>query len=201
MAIQGQVRALVERGTADRVVRRLVDDLEIDEHAIEVSVPAEGAYRDEEPDVELHDLVKEGRRWAPISIGVGAVLGAAIALAIPVLRETTLVTVPLFAFAGAWALTAVTTARRVQVERREDPRGETIHEVPAEAAPERRLLVVRDLRDRGPVIDLLEEEGAALLDSSHPRVGESGPGARPVDPHRDAHGPPITEDPAERRDA
>lgn len=192
MAIQEQVRALVDADAVDAVVDALADDLAIDRGLIEVEVPPAGTYRDEAPDLELRDLVRDGRSWTPVAIAVGAAIGIAIALLVPALREMPLVMVPLFAFGGAWAATAVTAARRVQLTRREGPLPEQVHHVGSTHTTSLRLVTVRGLRDRGPVVDLLEDAGARLLDSSHPHVGEEEPGERPLDRQRDEHGPPLS---------
>jgi hypothetical protein len=191
VAIQGHIRALVRVDDVDVLRDLLVQNAGVPPDTIAVTRPEPGAYRDAAPDLELHELVDEGRSWLIVAIAVGAVLGALIALVIPALRETTWVTIPLFAFAGAWASGAVVTARRVQVRRREDPLPETVHEVDARERDDLRLLTIDELRDHDRALEVLRVGGAHLLDTQHPRVGRDEPGARPAGRHEDGGGPSL----------
>lgn len=191
MAIQDQVRALVPRDQVDDLLERLRLDLDVGTDQVEVERPAPGAYRDEAPDLELRKIVRAGRARMIVGALVGAAIGGLLVLVSPVLRDVAWVSVPLLAFGGAWAAMAVGTARGVQVARAGGDGGEELHHLDADDADRLRMLTIRGLRDRVPVEDLLNDAGAELLDTRHPRVGDDAPGARPVDPDDDRTGPPA----------
>jgi hypothetical protein len=66
-----------------------------------------------------------------------------------------------------------TTARGVQVDKREDDLGESYYEVDEIAAEEMRVLTVLVPRGRDEVVDFLQGEDLTLLDSHAPKVGPS----------------------------
>jgi hypothetical protein len=191
MARQDQVRALLPRERVDDVVRTIRAELEDQGGSVEVTDAAPGRYRDERPDLELRGLVQAGRFRGPVGAAVGALVGLALALLVPALREWAPWTTVLLAFGGAWGGTAVAAARAVQVTRDEGDRGEVLLDVDEARAAQLAVLTVRDVRDRGPVVDLLVEQDARLLDSAHPEVGHDRPGARPASDDDDLAGPPA----------
>jgi hypothetical protein len=191
MARQDVVRALVPRERVDELLTLLTEELALDSEAVEVEVPEQGTYRDEQPDRELRHLVRTGRVRLAVGAAIGAVLGGVLALAVPAVREYAAIIVPLFLFGGAWAGGAVAAARSVQQHRDEGPRGERIHRVGAEDQAQLRLVTVRDVTDRPAVSDRLADAGVVLLDTQHPRVGHDRPGQRPAAPGDDDQGPPA----------
>jgi hypothetical protein len=190
MARQDVVRALVPKDRVEEIVGGLAERFELDPDAIDIDDVRPGTYRDEQPDRELRRLVRTGRVRIALGATVGAVIGVAIALLVPALREWSPVSVVLFAFGGAWAAAAVVAARTVQVYRNEGDRPEKVHEIGPDDAARMQLVTVHNLRNRPEVSDHLADRGVALLDTSHPRVGDDGPGERPARPDAGGQGPP-----------
>lgn len=191
MARQDVVRALVPRKRLEEIVGGLEAEPDLELDAIEVDDVEPGAYRDAQPDREVRELVRVGKRRTAMGAAVGAVLGIAIALIVPVLREWAPISVLLFAFGGGWAAAAVVAMRTVQLHRDEGDRPEKIHHLGADDAAELQLVTVRSLHDRTRVADHLSDQGLTLLDTDHPRVGDDASGARPTNPDSDGAGPPA----------
>lgn len=191
MARQDVVRALVPRERLDELLTLLIEEFALDRDDVEVEVPEQGTYRDEQPDRELRYLVRTGRIRLAAGAAIGAVLGVVLSLAVPAVRDDAMIIVPLFLFGGAWAGAAVAAARSVQQHRDEGPRGERLHQVGAEDQERLRLVTVRDVSDRPRVADRLADAGVVLLDSQHPQVGHDDPGQRPAEPGDDHQGPPA----------
>lgn len=191
MARQDVVRALVPRDRLEEIVGGLAERFELDPDAIDIDDVRPGTYRDEQPDRELRGLVRAGKGRTALGAAIGAIIGIAIALLVPALREWAPVSVVLFAFGGAWAAAAVVAARTVQLHRDEGDRPEKVHEIGPDEAARMQLVTVRDLRDRPEVSDHLADRGVVLLDTSHPRVGDDIPGGRPSRPDEaGGQGPP-----------
>jgi hypothetical protein len=190
MARQDVVRALVPKDQLEDVVGGLVERLELDPDAIDVDDVRPGTYRDEQPDRELRKLVRVGRNRTALGAALGGIIGVAIALLVPALREWSPYSVVLFAFGGAWAVAAITAARTVQRHRDEGDQPEKVHEIgPAEAAA-LQIVTVRTLRDRPEVSDHFADRGLVLLDPSQP-VGGGAPGEGPAHPDAGDPGPPV----------
>jgi hypothetical protein len=117
------VRALVPHTHLDLVLDKLGDDLGIDRDAIEVTTPAPGAYRDDEPNVEARSIFRTGRLRLVIGALLGALLGAAVASLLPFLRELLPTSAILLAFGFGWGTAAAMFMRGVQVQRDEGPPG------------------------------------------------------------------------------
>lgn len=186
MANQHLVRALVATDDAPRVRRELMDELDLAPDHVTVSEPAAADYRDEAPDLEVHRMAAHGRRRAILGAAGGAVLALLVVLLAPPLRDFLPFSL-ILVFGGAWGGAIASTARGIQVAKREDDLGEQVHRVGPEDVDRLRLLTVTVDRDREQVVDLLQQRGATLLDSTHPRVGR-GPDARPANPGQAPHG-------------
>lgn len=181
VARQDVVRALVRRDAVDEIAEELNQRFGLPEESIEVWPVEPGTYRDERPDLELHGLVHVSWRRAAVGGLVGALIGVALALIFPVLRELAPTSALLFAFGGAWAGVAVTWLRTVQVKRDEGARPEQLRPIHEQDVDDFRQLTIRVQHDRISVVDHLADRGVALLDTHHPRVDGKEPGARPVD--------------------
>lgn len=190
MARQDVVRALVATDRIDDVVGGLAERFELDPHAIDIDDVDPGTYRDEQPDRELRGLVRTGRLRTALGAALGGIVGVAIALLVPALREWSPASVVLFAFGGAWAAAAVVAARTVQLYRDEGDRPEKVHEIGPDEAARMQLVTVRNLRNRPEVSDHLADQGVVLLDTTHPRVGDDIPGGRPARPDTGSPGAP-----------
>ncbi|MFA9431605.1 hypothetical protein [Egicoccus sp. AB-alg2] len=185
MADQHLVRALVARDDAPRVRRELMDELDLPADHITLGEPEVADYRDEAPDLEVTRMFKVGSRRAVLGAVGGAVLAALLVVIIPPLREWLPFSL-ILVFGGAWGGAIATTARGIQVDKREDDLGEDIHHVGPADADRLRLLTVTVDRDRESVVELLQNQGATLLDSHHPKVGR-GPDSRPANPGQAPH--------------
>ena len=191
MARQDVVRALVPTDRLEDIVGGLVERLELDPDTIEVDDVHPGTYRDEQPDRELRQLVRAGRIRTAIGAVVGALVGVAIALLVPALREWSPISVVLFAFGGAGVTAAIVAARTVQLRRDEGDRADKVHEIGPEEAARLQMVTVRSLRNRPEVSDHFADQGAILLDTTHPQVGGDAPGRRPSRPDEGRPGPPA----------
>ncbi len=191
MARQDVVRALVPTDRIEDVVGGLVERLELDPDTIDVDDVPPGTYRDEQPDRELRKLVRAGRTRMALGAVVGGLVGVAIALLVPALREWSPISVVLFAFLGAGMVAAIVAARTVQLRREEGDRPDKVHEIGPEEAARLQLVTVRSLRNRPEVSDHFADQGAILLDTTHPEVGGDAPGRRPTRPDEGEPGPPA----------
>jgi hypothetical protein len=172
MALQDTVRVLVPYARADELREQLLSLDDADVEAVTISAPDPATtYRGEEPDLELRRLVRRGGTRLIVGAIGGAVLGVVIALVLPFLNTWLPWSALILAFGGAWGGAVATTARGVQVDKREDDLPETHYEVDPIAAEEMRVMTVIVPRGRDEVVDLLEGEDLALLDSHDPKVG------------------------------
>jgi uncharacterized membrane protein len=169
MARQDLVRALVPEDQAASVREELLALRSAGVESVTIAAADPASYRDERPDLVARDLVKRGGSRLILGALIGFVVGAAIALLVPALREWAPYSVLLLAFGGAWGGAVTLTARGVQKDKPEDDLPEQRHEVRPEEADVMRVLTVVVERDRGPVVDLLREREYVLLDSELPR--------------------------------
>jgi hypothetical protein len=183
VARQHTVRALVPHAEAEGLREELLHLDGADVGDVTVSAPDPATYRDAGADLRLREFVKVGRARLLVGVLAGALLGAAIAWFLPMLREWAPYTVLLFAFGGAWGGGVAVTARGVQVEKQREPHdlGDDHIEVDEQDQADLRVLTILVHRDRDAVVDLLTDRGVRLLDSWHPKVGD-GPDARPKGP-------------------
>jgi hypothetical protein len=172
VAQQDVVRALVPEEQADALRDEVLALERAGVSAVSFAAADPASYRDERPDLLLHDLVKRGGMRLALGAIVGAVVGVTIALLVPVLREWAPWTVILLAFGGGWGGAVTATARGVQVDKPEDDVPERRHELRPEEAARTRVMTVVVERDRDEVVDLLRERDVVLLDSWHPREGQ-----------------------------
>ncbi len=191
MARQDVVRALVPRERLAEVLSLLTDQLGAQPEHIEVEEAATETYRDEQPDRELRDLVRVGKRRVALGAVIGGLVGAVLSVVVPAVSDLVPWSTLLLGFGGAWAGGAVSAARGVQVAREDGPGGELLHEVDAEDRDQLRLVTVHDANDRPRIADGLADAGIVLLDSQHPKVGRRGEGRRPADRDSDGAGPPA----------
>jgi hypothetical protein len=180
MALQDTVRVLVPEPRAERLREELLALDGADVEAVMISAPDPAStYRGEEPDLELHRLVRRGGTRLVVGGIVGAVAGVLLALVVPWLHGWLPWSALLLAFGGAWGGAIAATARGVQVDKREDDLGETYYEVDEIAAQDLRVMTVVVPRGRTDVIDFLEGRDLTLLDSHDPKVGpRDQPGSR-----------------------
>ncbi len=191
MARQDVVRALVSTDRIEDIVGGLAERFELDADTIDVEDVHPGTYRDEQPDRELRQLVRAGRNRAALGAVIGGLVGVAIALLVPALREWSPISVVLFAFGGAGVTAAIIAARTVQLRRDEGARSDKVHEIGPEEAARLQMVTVRSLRNRPEVSDHFADQGAILLDTTHPQVGSDAPGQRPARPDEGDPGPPA----------
>lgn len=185
MPNQHLVRALVARDDLPQFRERLEDECGITPDHVTDAEPVPGDYRDEAPDLELSRMVGTYHRRGIAGGVAGAALALLLVLVIPPLRDYLPYSL-ILVFGGAWGGAIATAARTVQTTKREDDLGESIHRVgPADAERLREVTITVD-RDREAVVQLLQQHGATLLDSDHPRVGR-GPDARPATPGQQSH--------------
>jgi hypothetical protein len=174
MALQDTVRVLVPHSRTEQLREELLALDEADVEAVTVSAPDPATtYRGEEPDLELRRLVRRGGMRLVVGAVGGAILGVVIALVLPFLNDWLPWSALILAFGGAWGGAVATTARGVQVDKREDDLGESYYEVDEIAAEEMRVLTVLVPRGRDEVVDFLQGEDLTLLDSHAPKVGPS----------------------------
>jgi hypothetical protein len=171
MALQDTVRVLVPEARAEAVREELLALDDADVEAVTSAAPDPATYRGEEPDLELHRLVRRGGTRLVLGAAGGAVLGGLLALLVPWLHGWLPWSALLLAFGGAWGGAIALTARGVQVDKREDDLGETYYEVDELAASDMRVLTVVVPRGRTEVVDHLEGQDLTLLDSHDPKVG------------------------------
>jgi hypothetical protein len=172
VAQQDLVRALVPEDQAEALREEVLalDGAGVTTVTFAAADPA--SYRDERPDLLLRRLVQRGGMRLLLGAIGGALVGAAIALLVPVLREFAPWTVLLLAFGGAWGGAVTATARGVQVDKPEDDVPDEHVELGPDDAADVRVMTVVVERDRDEVVDLLMERDVVLLDSWHPKEGQ-----------------------------
>lgn len=171
MAHEEVVRALVPRPHAPQLREELLELEAAEVEAAAISAPDPATYRGEEPDLELHKLVRYESLRLLLGAAGGALLGSVVVLLLPWLREWMPGSLLVLALGGAWAGAIAATAAGVQVDKRDDALPETYYEVDEGDTEDLRVLTVVVPRGRTQVVNHLEDHEATLLDSWDPKVG------------------------------
>jgi hypothetical protein len=189
VARQHTVRALVPAAD-ERTIRRELEELSgAGVLHVDVRTPPPATYRDEQADRQFHNVWRASSGLLIVTALGGALIGAAVAFAVPGLREDLPWTAFLLAFGFAWGGAAFGWGRGAQLAKREDSLPDEQVRVEGRERLDLRLLTVELQQDREKVAEHLESRGATLLDSRHPIVGDTGSLARPSD----AEGPTVPE--------
>lgn len=179
MADQHTVRALVPAADEDTLRRELEALPGAGVLRVDSQRPPASTYRDEEPDRRLHQMWRASTGYLAVTALLGALVGVAVAFAIPGLRDFLPYSALVLAFGFAWGGAAFGWGRGSQVAKREDDLPDESVRIDDRDARDLRLLTVEVQKDREKVAEHLVARGAKLLDSHQPIVGEADTYARP----------------------
>lgn len=181
MAKQHTVRALVPATDEDTLRRELEELSGAGVLRVDSRMPPPATYRDEGADRHFHHVWRASSGLLVVTALLGALVGVAVAFAVPGLREYLPWTALLLGFGFAWGGAAFGWGRGAQLAKREDPLPDEIIDIAGHEGHDLRLLTIEVQQDREKVAEHLESRGATLLDSRHPIVGDAGSLARPSD--------------------